>query len=174
MKLSCIAIFCLFVMMSSAACAEVIEAKENGFVVRQVYEINAKPHKVFLTLVQPKNWWQSDHTWSGDANNLSMDVHAGGCFCEALMDGGSVSHMTVVYVAPNEALRLYGALGPLQMTGANGSMGFDLKPTDTGTRLTMTYTVGGYMQGGFQNIAPMVDQVLKAQFSNLKAVSEVP
>jgi hypothetical protein len=57
------------------------------------------------------------HTFSRNAANLSLELHAGGCFCERLKNDGSVQHMQVVYVAPGEALRLRGALDPLQIEG---------------------------------------------------------
>ena len=49
-----------------------------------------------------------------------MELHAGGCFCERLKDGGSVQLLQVVYAAPGEGLRLRGALGPLQTEASTG------------------------------------------------------
>jgi hypothetical protein len=71
-------------------------------------------------IVQPATWWDSRHTWSGSAANLSLAAASGGCFCERLPNGGSVLHMSTVNAVPNQKLVLFGALGPLQTSGAAG------------------------------------------------------
>jgi hypothetical protein len=97
---------------------------------------------------------------------------SGGCFCEKLPNGGSVMHMTVVYAQPGQSLRLFGALGPLQMSGATGHLGWTLSETNGKTTLTQIYDVGGYMKGGLDKIAPGVDHVLSEQFDRLTAYVE--
>jgi hypothetical protein len=97
---------------------------------------------------------------------------AGGCFCEKLPNGGSVLHMTVVYAQPGQGLRLSGGLGPLQMSGATGHLSWTLAEKNGKTTLTQTYDVGGYMTGGLDKIAPVVDQVLGEQFDRLKVYAE--
>ena len=68
------------------------------------------------------------HTVSKDAANLSLELRAGGCFCERLKDGGSVQHLQVAYTAPWAGLRLRGALGPLQMEGVDGALAWRISP----------------------------------------------
>jgi hypothetical protein len=75
---------------------------------------------VWASIVQPATWWDSRHTWSGSAANLSLAAASGGCFCERLPNGGSVLHMSTVNAVPNQKLVLFGALGPLQSSGAAG------------------------------------------------------
>ena len=152
--------------------AEVVDAQPNGFEVKRVAVLNAPADKVYAALAQPSQWWSKDHTWSGSAANLSLAPMAGGCFCEKLPNGGSVMHMTVVYAQPGQGLRLFGALGPLQMSGAAGHLGWSLAEKDGKTTLTQTYDVGGYMKGGLDKIAPVVDGVLNEQFDRLKAYVE--
>jgi uncharacterized protein YndB with AHSA1/START domain len=159
-------------LTTAAAHAEVVDAQPNGFEVKRTVVLNAPADKVYAALSQPSQWWNKDHTWSGSSANLSLAPMAGGCFCEKLPNGGSVMHMSVVYAQPGQGLRLFGGLGPLQMSGATGHLSWTLSEKDGKTTLTQTYDVGGYMKGGLDKIAPVVDQVLGEQFSRLAAYVE--
>ena len=158
--------------LPSVSGAEVVDAQPNGFEVRRTAVFNAPADQVYAALSQPSRWWNKDHTWSGSAANLSLAPMAGGCFCEKLPKGGSVMHMTVVFAQPGQALRLFGALGPLQTTGATGHLAWILSEKDGQTTLTQTYDVGGYRMGGLDKLAPAVDKVLGEQFDRLKAYVE--
>jgi uncharacterized protein YndB with AHSA1/START domain len=159
-------------LTATAVHAEVVDATPNGFEVKRTAVLNAPADKVYAALSQPSQWWNKDHTWSGSAANLSLAPMAGGCFCEKLPKGGSVMHMTVVFAQPGQALRLSGALGPLQTTGATGHLAWILSEKDGQTTLTQTYDVGGYRMGGLDKLAPIVDKVLGEQFDRLKAYAE--
>ena len=80
--------------------------------------------------------------------------------------------MTVSHVTPGETLRMTGALGPLQTIGAAGGMGWTLADEGQGTRLTWSYTVGGFSPGGMEAWAGPVDGVLTLQLNRLKALAE--
>jgi uncharacterized protein YndB with AHSA1/START domain len=159
-------------LTAATAHAEVIDAQPNGFEVRREAVLNAPADKVYAALTQPSAWWNKDHTWSGSSANLSLAAMSGGCFCEKLPNGGSVLHMTVVYAQPGQGLRLFGALGPLQMSGAAGHLAWTLAEKDGKTTLVQTYDVGGYRKGGLDKLAPAVDGVLGEQFDRLKAYVE--
>jgi uncharacterized protein YndB with AHSA1/START domain len=148
--------------------AEVVQSSDMGFTVSHKLTIAAPPAKVWAALVQPKLWWQGDHTYSGDANNLSLDPRAGG-WCEKTANGG-VEHMRVVHVAAPATLRLTGGLGPLQAMPVTGVMTIELKPVGAGTEATLTYAVAG--SGGLAPIAAAVDSVLGLQWVRLKAATE--
>lgn len=158
--------------VTTTARAEVVDAQANGFEVKRMAVLNAPADKVYAALAQPSQWWSKEHTWSGSSANLSLAPMSGGCFCEKLPNGGSVMHMTVVYAQPGQGLRLFGALGPLQMSGATGHLGWTLSETNGKTTLTQTYDVGGYMKGGLDKIAPGVDHMLSEQFDRLRAYVE--
>ena len=98
--------------------AEVLGVAGNGFEVRETAHTAASPDKVYAALLLPARWWSSNHTFSGNAANLTWDARAGGCWCETLPNCGSVEHLRVVYVSPGKALRLRGALGPFQSSKA--------------------------------------------------------
>ena len=154
------------------ASAEVKSVTPNGFEVASAATIAAPPDRVYAALGEVGRWWSPSHTFSRDAGNLSMELRAGGCFCERLKDGGSVQHLQVVYAAPGEGLRLRGALGPLQTEGVDGTLSWTLKPGEGGTSVTSSYVLGGYIRSGMEQWAPRVDRVLDEQLQRLKSFVE--
>jgi uncharacterized protein YndB with AHSA1/START domain len=150
------------------ASAEVVSSGDSGFTSRHSVSIAAPPAKVWEALVHPGRWWQGDHTYSGDAANLSLDPRPGGCWCEKLPNGG-VEHMRVVHVAAGGTLRMVGGLGPLQAMPVTGVMTITLEPAGAGTELVATYVVAGQ---GLTGVAAPVDKVLATQWSRLKAAAE--
>jgi len=157
-------------MFSGTVDAEVISVSANGFEVREQLHMDLPADKIYEAILLPARWWGSDHTYSGNAANMTLDPRAGGCWCEKLDNGGSVQHLQVVYVAPGRALRLRGALGPLQAMAVDGAMTWTLKTSPKGTDLTLTYAVGGYAKDGFAALATAVDQVLADQIGRLRAL----
>ena len=158
--------------VSCAAAAEVVDSQPDGFTIKETATIAASPAKVWATLIRPSAWWSSDHTYSHDARNLSLDPKAGGAWIETLPGGGGVRHMEVVYIDPPSVLRLEGALGPLQAMGGSGHMTVTLKPRGEATDVTLTYDFGGHTPGGLKPMAPAVDGVLAEQLTRLKAAAE--
>lgn len=161
-----------FALSGPAAYAEVVDSQPDGFTVRETAAVTAPPDKVWATLIRPAAWWSADHTYSHDARNLSLEPRAGGAWLETLPGGGGVRHMVVVYIVPPKALRLEGALGPLQAMGASGHLTLTLKPAGNVTDVALTYDVGGHVKGGLQDLAPVVDGVLGEQLRRLKAAVE--
>lgn len=155
--------------MAVPAQAEVKLVSEQGFQVQHVMRLAAPPAKTWSSLVEVGRWWSSEHTFSGESGNLSLDPRAGGCFCERLPNGGGVAHMTVAWVAPGQTLRLIGALGPLQADGVSGSLTVTIEPRETGSELRLDYVVGGYSVRGFDRYAPLVDQMLAQQLLRFKS-----
>jgi hypothetical protein len=47
-------------------------------------------------------------------------------------------------------------------------MQIKLSPADGGTKLEVTYAIGGYSAGGLNSWASLVDKVLAEQFTRLK------
>jgi uncharacterized protein YndB with AHSA1/START domain len=163
----------LLILFALRADAAVTTVSPSGFVVTLDATVAANRDRVYRALVGDVGaWWNSDHTFSGDSRNLSIDARPGGCFCERLPGGGGVEHLRVVFVRPGEMLRLSGALGPLQPSALTGTMTWTLMMSNDSTRVTLTYTVGGFREGGFADIAPAVDAVLSDQLNRLKAFCE--
>ncbi|ADG12616.1 ATPase [Caulobacter segnis] len=162
----------LALLAPGAALAEVVDAQPNGFEVKHEVVVSAPAAVVWGVLVQPAKWWSPAHTWSGSAANLSLAAASGGCFCERLPNGGSVLHMTTVHAAPGQKLVLFGALGPLQTSGATGALTVLLAEKDGKTTVTVAYDVGGYLKGGLDKWAGGVDGVIGQQVAGLKAAVE--
>jgi uncharacterized protein YndB with AHSA1/START domain len=162
----------LVLAVAGPASAEVKSVTANGFEVASVVAIAGPADRVYSALGEVGRWWDPSHTFSHDAGNLSIELHAGGCFCERLKDGGSVQHLQVVYAAPSQGLRLRGALGPLQTEGVDGTLSWTLKQGEGGTNVTLSYVVGGYIRSGMEQWAPKVDRVLDEQLQRLKSYVE--
>ena len=110
---SMIAIATLF--GAGAARAEIVSAGPNGFNIRHIAEApNVAPPMVWAALADIAKWWDSEHTFSGDARNMTLEPYVRGCFCEKLSLYAGIEHGTVVYAQPAKTLRINGALGPLQ------------------------------------------------------------
>jgi uncharacterized protein YndB with AHSA1/START domain len=161
------------VVLSGTTAQSAPQVTQNGFLVKFEVSVNAPATKVYDALVgQIGSWWDSQHTYSGDAKNLSIDARPGGCFCEKLPNGGGIEHARVIYVAPREILRLSGALGPLQASGVAGTLTWKLTSSTDNTRVQLSYSVGGFIDGGFEKIAPLVENVLRQQLDRLKQFAE--
>lgn len=158
------------VALAGPAAAEIRSATAAGFESVNVVTVAAPPARVYALLVQPKLWWNGAHTYSGDATNMTLAPTAGGCFCETVpADGSTIEHGRVVYAQPGKALRLHAALGPLQAEGVAAALTWTLKPAGTGTEITQTYVVGGFVRGGAESFAGPVDMVVGEQLRRLKA-----
>lgn len=159
--------------LASPALAEVKSATSAGFEVVHTATIAASPADIFAALGRIGAWWSSDHSYSGDARNMTIELRAGGCFCEAIPpQGGSVEHMRVVWASPGKALRLRGGLGPLQGEGGDGALTWTIEPAPGGAKVDQSYVFGGYVRGGAEKLAPLVDKVLGEQLSRLNAYLE--
>jgi uncharacterized protein YndB with AHSA1/START domain len=151
------------------AFAEVADSSLNGFTVKTSVTIQASPEEVYRRLIHNAgDWWSPQHTFSGDAHNLTIDEKPMGCFCETLPGQGAVRHMEVLRFASGKTLVLSGALGPLQSSAAVGTMTIQLSPGDTGTTVEVTYAVAGYLPAGVDTWANTVDSVVTEQFARLK------
>lgn len=164
----------LTVMLLSAAPtqAAVMDVGASGFEVQHTIHIAAPAQKVWDVVIQPAKYWGSDHTFSGKASNMTMEPKAGGCWCEALPNGGSVQHMTVGFFGPPKTLVLRGALGPFFNLGADGALTWTLAAKDAETDVTLTFRAGGYVKDGFAKWSAPVDQVLGEQIAHLKQAAE--
>jgi hypothetical protein len=168
---ACMATLWVFAAIGPAV-AEVSAMTSSAFELRETAHIAAAPDKVYALLIQPAHWWSSDHTFSGNAANMTLDARAGGCWCETLAGGGSVEHLRVVYVAPGKSLRLRGALGPFQGLAVDGVMTWSVKAVGDGADLTFSYLVAGYSKDGFDDLSKSADRVLGDQLAQLKKIVE--
>ncbi|WP_337660978.1 SRPBCC family protein [Erythrobacter sp. Alg231-14] len=163
---------------AAPALAEVVETDDDHFITRAEAIVSATPTETWLALISPARWWSSEHTWSADAANLSLTPQAGGCFCERIPEvdepgrftlEGSVEHMRVIQAYPNVALRMQGALGPLQSEPVTGILTIAISEAENGTRIVWEYNVGGQMRYPAAVISNAVDGVMTLQLTRLSA-----
>ena len=148
------------------ALATVGNVSPSGFLVTVKHTLRASPKTTYTALQQVGNWWNGEHTYSGRAGALTLEMRAGGCFCER-WDGNSIEHGRVLYVARDKALRIEGSLGPLQEMAVTGIMHFALEPAGDDTALTFTYRVRGSADAGLDKVAGAVDRVMTEQLVRL-------
>ena len=139
-----------------------------GYLVTHTAELAGTPAAAYAALGEIGKWWNGSHTYSGAASNLSIELRAGGCFCESWGEGNSIEHARVIYAAPGKLLRLEGGLGPLQDMAISGVMTFALAEAEGKTRLTFTYRVRG-AEANLDKTAAIVDKVLGEQVSRFVA-----
>ena len=157
------------------ATAEVAASSDSGFVSHNVVQVPATPAEAWAQLFVPGEWWNGEHTYSGDAANMTIAAAAGGCFCETIPGAnggpaGQIEHMRVLYIDPRvHTLRLDGALGPLQSEAVTGVLTMTVEASGSGSKITWDYVVGGYMRRSMSDVAPLVDQVIGEQLTRLGA-----
>ncbi|RJF86232.1 SRPBCC family protein [Sphingomonas cavernae] len=172
MKLFLLAIAGLAI--ATPAAAEVKSASDGGFEVVSVETVKATPAAAYDALRNPGQWWNGEHSYSGDAKNMTIDARAGGCFCERTPGGGTIEHGRIIYAQPGKVLRFVGGLGPLQSEAITATMTWTIEPAPGGAKITQRYVASGYMPGGLKGIAPVVDKVLAEQLGRLKVILDKP
>lgn len=154
-----------------AAAANVVQQDERGFRIIHLVETDASPAAVWKTLTDPSIFWNGSHSFSGDADNLSLELVPGGCFCERA-DNLSVEHARVIYVEPGVRLRMRGSLGPLQQDAVTGILTFALRERETGgTTISVEYSVSGNFRGSLGSLSAAVDRVISEQGNRLGAAA---
>ena len=148
---------------ATPASAEVVERTPDSFTLRFSVGLETTPGDVALALESIARWWDSNHTYSGDAANMTLSLAPGGCFCEAL-PGGDVFVHGRVKALDDEHLWLEAPLGPLRDRTTKADLIFSWPEANRGTAVTMTFTVEGAGMGAF---ADAVDGVMDTQFDRL-------
>ncbi len=161
------------VLVPALARGEVTDSAANGFTVRITMVVKAPPPEVYDRLVHHVgDWWNSDHTFSGDAHNLSIEEKPMGCFCEKLANGGGVRHAEVILVSPGKSLVMSGMLGPLQKFGGSGTLSFVVTVVGRDTKLDFIYAVGGYLPDGLNTWAGPANAMWTEQLNRLRSYVE--
>ena len=161
-----------FAVAVGPAFAEATNVTPQSFMVTHRAETSASPAAVYAAFGQVSRWWNPQHTYSGKAENLSLEMRAGGCWCEQ-WDGGSVQHMRVLFAGRDKMVRLEGGLGPLQDRAVTAVMTLAITPADGKTVVTLTYKVRA-PDAGLDKVAGPVDQVLGDGFSRLMELAGKP
>lgn len=158
----------LLLCAGAPAAAAITGSGPDGFTVVHERTVAAAPAAAWAMLVAPAQWWNGAHSYSGNAANLTLDLRAGGCWCERWA-GGSAEHGRVILVAPERTLRLYAALGPLQQLPTVATLSWTLAAAGQGTKIVLTYRVLGRASDNIAAMAAPVDAVLAEQADRLAA-----
>jgi uncharacterized protein YndB with AHSA1/START domain len=149
--------------LSTRADAEVVSANPNGLHVREIVQLVVPTASAWEAFARIADWWNKDHTYSGDSANLALTLSPGGCFCERIPTGGGIEHLRVTYVEPGKRVVLTGSLGPLLYQATAGVMDVQIERIAGGSKVTLDYRAAGFAEGGADKLAPIVDGVLADQ-----------
>ena len=150
--------------------AEVISSEPHGFEISIERTVKVNSAIAYAQFLKIDQWWSAEHTWFGDSGNLSIVAEVGGCFCEKSSTKEAL-HMTVSYVDPGREIRMTGGLGPLQMLGIHGAMSWKfIAINENESTIIQYYHVVGFIKGGLQSLAAIVDKVQTIQLDALVAM----
>jgi hypothetical protein len=152
----------IFSALTGLAHAESPEKYNNRFLVDFTLSHHQSAIELSECFSRIGSWWPSDHTWSGDASNMEIDLREGGLFRE-LVEGKWVTHLTVKAVDLPASVELYGGLGPLSAMGATGPMTINFSDDE----LKVRYLVTAEPMTDLSGIDPAVQQVMRMQFQSL-------
>lgn len=151
-------------LLASPATAEVVERGPDHFVLRYETGLETTPEDIYGSIGDIGQWWDSAHTYSGDARNMTLPLEVGACFCERLADGSDFEHGRVVAADPGTGVLLNAPLGPLKGKTTRADLSIGWSGANAGWTLVMTYVVRGEGVGAW---ADGVDAVMQGQYTRL-------
>lgn len=150
----------------NSAAAEVVEASKTHYVLRHEAGSALSADALWERLVDPASWWHPEHTYSGDAANLALELKPGGLWSET-WDGGAVSHGTVVLVVDGRTLQLNAPFGPLLAAGAHTIWTITITPHEGGSTVVFDEVSSGPPSAGLDELAAAVDYVKSEAIARL-------
>lgn len=148
------------------ASAGVRATAADGFTIVHEAFVARPPAQQWAALIDWGGWWPDAHSYSGKASNMELEIEADGEL-EEEWDGGVVLHGSVLQAQTDKLLRLSAAFGPLQALPVNGVLDVALKPEGAGTRVVMTYRIGGPASLDTGRLSAPVDAMLAEAFARL-------
>ena len=156
----------LLLCFTPIAAADIVSASSEHFHLKLEKSVDATPETVWTRLIRPSDWWSSEHTYSGDAQNLRLTAIAGGDWRE-IWSGGSVWHGTVLQSQPPKTLRMQAPFGPLQGITLNVVWTVKLTELETGTSVSFEIVAHGPPSSRLNSLAGPVDGVFAEALDNL-------
>jgi uncharacterized protein YndB with AHSA1/START domain len=143
-RIGCKALGLALVIWPTVAVADIASSPPGMTEFAFQLHVKSNAADAYAAVTHPQTWWSGEHSYSGNAANMSLDAVAGGCWCEKLPSGGSVAHMHVAAALPGSLLRLTGALGPLQGQPVTGIMTWVFKDEPKGgATVDLKYRLAG-------------------------------
>lgn len=158
----------LLIIASWTAQAEIVSSSETHYVLRHEAQSRLTADEVWQRLIEPSAWWHPEHTYSGDAGNLTLDLRPGGLWLER-WDGGSVAHGEVLLVVDGTSLRLNAPFGPLQGVGAYTIWTITISDDTAGAKIVFEETATAPPGAKLHELAPAVDFVKSEAIRRLSA-----
>lgn len=156
----------ILVIFAKSSSAEVLKATPSHFSLSISENSTLTPEQVWKKLIEPKTWWHSDHTYSGKAENLTLELKAGGNWREDWA-GGSVLHGTIINIQTNKMLRLEAPFGPLQEKAIKAIWTISLMKINTGTTIKFEFVANGDANSELDKLAEAVNYVKSAAIRSL-------
>lgn len=163
-------VVCLLLLMvlPTAAIADIVSSSATHYVLRHESRTQLSVEALWERLIRPASWWHPDHTYSGDAANLSLALEPGGLWQET-WEGGAVAHGEVLLVIDGSTLRLNAPFGPLQGAGAYAIWTITVAEDEEGTIARFEETATGPESAALHELAPAVDFVKSEAIRRLTA-----
>jgi len=142
----------------NVANAEIVSSSDSHFVLRHEALSALSAETLWQRLTQPATWWHPDHTYSGRAENLSLNAEVGGVWRED-WDEGSVIHGTIIFLRRGQVLRMNAPFGPLQELGAYTIWTITISQDGDGSRVVFDEVSNGPPSANMAETATAVDFV---------------
>ncbi len=162
---SLLTISILFLTLTPAH-AEIMSSSGAHFELKHEAHSTLRPDVLWQRLIQPATWWHPDHTYSGSAANLSLNVTAGGLWRED-WNKNSVAHGRVLYVEHGKIIRLEAPFGPLQGLGAYTIWTITITPNGNGSTVRFDEISSAPPTADMAEIAKAVDYVKNEAITRL-------
>lgn len=140
--------------------AEVVARAADSFTLRYAVGAEIAPGDIPGTLTDLPKWWDSAHTYSGSAANLSLDLTPGGCWCEKLADGTDFDHGRTVSVEADRMV-FHAPFGPMRGKTSRADLTVTWPAANRGWTPTWTMVVEG---PGIGAMAEAIDAVMGAGY----------
>lgn len=147
-------------LSAAPAAAEIVSRSADAFTLRYAADAEIAPEGIPGALRDLPRWWDGEHTYSGDSDNLSLDLSPGGCWCEKLADGSDFDHGRTVAVEAGRIL-FDAPFGPLRGKATRADLAVTWPAAQRGWTPTWTFTVEG---PGVGAMAEGVDAVMGAGY----------
>ncbi len=145
-------------LLPLTAIADIVSSSSTHYVLRHEANTTLSADELWDRLVDPAAWWHPDHTYSGSADNLSLDLKPGGLWLET-WESGAVSHGEVLLMQDKRILRLNAPFGPLQGVGAHVIWTITIEEKETGAMVIFDESATAPPTAKLDELAPAVDFV---------------
>lgn len=145
---------------AAPAAAEVVARTADSFTLRYAVRAEIVPADIPSSFEALPQWWDSAHTYSGAAANLSLDLATAGCWCEKLADGTDFDHGRTVLVSADQLI-FHAPFGPMRGKTTKAELVVTWPGADRGWTPTWTMRVEG---PGIGAMADAVDGVMGAGY----------